>query len=534
MKNTLNAQKKVIIYCRESRDDFGENYERIETQRDILINFCKKEGYENIVDIILDDNVSGTNFKRLDGICEKAKTGEVDVVVFKDASRLGRNQIESLKFIDTLERNNVEIVFESEKYNEDFFPLLAWFNEQRAKEDSKKIRRVFKHKMETGELIIKPVYGYEKIDGKLIIIEEEAVIIREVFNLFLEGKGTYQIATILNYKGVLTPSQRRNQNNNLPICYAWNRQHIYRILADETYTGNMVYSKREITSFKNKKNIYKDKADWIIIKDHHEPIIDKDIFNEAQLLKRKLSFERNKSKSPKLFTGLLVCGRCGSNLVQRVRKNRKDAYICAKNHKEGAIKDEIREYYGCLSHHITEEDLLQCVHDYFKQNISHDIIKNPKIHREKQSTDQLLSLKKQVEFNITKTEKIIEQIYDDKLNGNINQDLFTKKSKEYNDKINDLKNQLNELNQKYISILKNTKTDINIEVLLNKIKCGNIKNIDMKNAFTKIICYLPNEIDEKDKIEYMLSDETYSILKENGGIYFVEKYYNATGFMVQL
>ena len=146
-----NEDKRVIIYCRESRDDYGENYERIETQRDILINFCKERKLNNIVEIVMDDDKSGTDFKRFDKIKNKASKKEFDVIVFKNSSRIGRNQAESLNFVQYIENLGIEILFEDEKYDEELFGLYAWFNERRARDDSKNIRRNLRHKMEEKE-----------------------------------------------------------------------------------------------------------------------------------------------------------------------------------------------------------------------------------------------------------------------------------------------------------------------------------------------------------------------------------------------
>ena len=150
MAAAVSDPRPVLVYCRESRDEQGAAYGRIETQRDILLDFCRRRGLTNIVEVVLDDDTSGTSFRRLDPVVERVRRGEVQVLVFKDASRLGRNLKESLIFVERMESCGAEILFESEEYDEDFFPLKAWFNEQRAKEDSRKIRRVLRHKMESG------------------------------------------------------------------------------------------------------------------------------------------------------------------------------------------------------------------------------------------------------------------------------------------------------------------------------------------------------------------------------------------------
>lgn len=179
-----NEEKRVVIYCRESRDDYGENYERIETQRDLLVKYCKGHGYTNIVDIIMDDDKSGTDFSRFDDIRNRAKNKEIDVIVFKNSARLGRNQRESLEFVEYLEEQGVEIIFEDEQYNEEMFGLYAWFNERRARDDSKNIRRNLKHKIEEGDLLVKAIYGYDKVGKQLVINRETAPVVQEIFELY--------------------------------------------------------------------------------------------------------------------------------------------------------------------------------------------------------------------------------------------------------------------------------------------------------------------------------------------------------------
>ena len=272
-----NEDKRVIIYCRESRDDYGENYERIETQRDILINFCKERKLNNIVEIVMDDDKSGTDFKRFDKIKNKASKKEFDVIVFKNSSRIGRNQVESLNFVQYIENLGIEILFEDEKYDEELFGLYAWFNERRARDDSKNIRRNLRHKMEEGKLIIKPIYGYNKIDKKLIINKDTAPVVKKIFSLYNSGKSYMEIINYLNRKKIPTPSESRGYLN-CKKTKCWNKQHIIRILKDIRYTGTYVGGKTEKISFKTNKVRIRDKSEWIVIENHHEALITKNIY----------------------------------------------------------------------------------------------------------------------------------------------------------------------------------------------------------------------------------------------------------------
>ena len=272
-----NEDKKVIIYCRESRDDYGENYERIETQRDILINFCKERKLNNIVEIVMDDDKSGTDFKRFDKIKNKASKKEFDVIVFKNSSRIGRNQVESLNFVQYIENLGIEILFEDEKYDEELFGLYAWFNERRARDDSKNIRRNLRHKMEEGKLIIKPIYGYNKINKKLVINKDTAPVVKKIFSLYNSGKSYTEIINYLNRSKIPTPSESRGYLN-CKKTKCWNKQHIIRILKDIRYTGTYVGGKTEKISFKTNKVRIRDKSEWIVIENHHEALITKNIY----------------------------------------------------------------------------------------------------------------------------------------------------------------------------------------------------------------------------------------------------------------
>ena len=267
-----NEQKRVVIYCRESRDDYGENYERIETQRDLLIKYCQGHGYTNIVDIIMDDDKSGTDFSRFDEIRNRAKNREIDVII--------------LDFVEYLEEQGVEIIFEDEQYNEEMFGLYAWFNERRARDDSKNIRRNLRHKIEEGDLLVKAIYGYDKDGKQLVVNSETAPVVQEIFELYSKSWGYQKIATHLNKKGIPTPSQSRNFTNAKQTAN-WKAQHIVRILDDRRYIGDYVGGHTEKISFKSKKTRVKAQEEWTIIENHHKAIIEKELFEKVQKIRTK-------------------------------------------------------------------------------------------------------------------------------------------------------------------------------------------------------------------------------------------------------
>lgn len=527
-KENLNANKRVLIYCRESRDDYMLHYDRIETQRDLLIKFCERNGYTNIIDIVLHNDMTGTDFARFDEITERIKNNEIDVLVMKDSSRLGRNQIESLKFVEMLAEHDVELVFEGKTYDEDFFPLEAWFNERRAKDDSRKIRTNLKHKMEEGRLIVRSHYGYIKEgikeNSRLIVDDNVSWVIKKIYKLYLEGYGYRAIATKLNEEQIPTPSQYDN-NPNKPISDAWISQHVKRVLENEIYTGTMVSGTTEKVSFKSKKTRRKPEEEWIRVEDNHEAIISKEDFDEVQKLIKSKSKFAPKSKKPSPFAGMVECGRCNSSMYMIRRKNRPDAFVCGKYTKEGKINQKLRS--GCTTHRLREDELEEII----KKHIE-NVLNNPEyrshVYREfeniefvRQNAENTI---KSLEAKLEKLKNHYKAVYDDKLNGNIPDFIFKEKSKELQDNINIVEKQINSL-KKETKELSTIDTNIDkIDNVFKQLLSGQITKQQISRIINKIIVFDKKEVTKEQKTMYNIDTDTYNEILENGGIIIVFAY----------
>ncbi len=511
---------RVLVYARESRDDNGQFYERIETQRDQLVKFCKENGLINFVrDPIMDDNKSGTNFDRLADVKKMIEHGEVDVIVFKDSARLGRNQLESLKFMEMTRRHNVLPVFANEGFDPDMFGLFAWFNERRAKDDSIKIRGVMRHRMETGELVIRPTFGYRKEGKKLVVDEDQAKVVRMIYELALEGKGSRAIAYQLNAQGFPTPSQISNRQN-FPVAYAWNQTHVLRILRNEQYKGMMIHGKRRKKSFLDKSATNVPEEDWVVLDNHHEAIVSKEIWERANMV--RLPHGSSKTKTVSLFAGLLRCGRCGSTLVHVARKQRlNEGYICAKYQKEGKVKDHIRPNYGCVTHRISMDDAKNAVLAYIQNLFQDEADFERTVHlvqNSKKKDDTAFRIAK-VKQELTKVGTSLEQMYEHLLEGLIDKDMYKKKSEEYARKREDLERTLKQMTgesakqrQLRFSALK--------QILQEP---DTLDYATLVGCFERIVYYLPGEIDEKSKVLYGLTSEEFEFIVKNGGLLFISR-----------
>lgn len=519
--------KSVIIYCRESRDEGFENYDRIETQRDILVEFCKKQNLGQIIEIIMDDNKSGTNFDRLQPIKEKAARKEVDILLCKDASRLGRNILESLIFTEFLANHNVELVFESERYDEDMFPLIAWFNERRAKDDSTKIRRVLRHKMEEGSIVIKAPYGYRKEGNNLIVDKNIAPIIQEVFDLFINGETMCKIAYIMNTKGYPTPSQLKNHDGNMNQTQIWNSRHIARILKHRIYTGDMPYGMREKISYKSKKYKNVPQENWIIIANHHEAIISRKDFDIAQVKMKRYAGSKPRKSNDRTFSGLMFCARCGSRMLKIERETLRPSYVCGKSHREGSIKNNIRENYGCSPHRVFTNDLVNLIKQHIEKLLTASNLQD-RLYQELDNCPSAENeISKQIKFcevKISQLQKKASMIYDDKLNGTIPEYLFNQKLSAVSNELSTYGIKLKEHEQSLKELSGQTDLKYTIESVINEIHKSGINHATVSMLYKKILIYNPNEITDIQRQEYDLSDTEYNHLKINGGILFVQNY----------
>lgn len=421
MNETFDNQYRIGIYVRESRDENGENYETIETQRDLLIDFVARRRIGRVVAVYIDDNASGTGFERegLLQLQQDCRSGAVDLLLLKDLSRLGRNNAKTLLFLDFLEECGVRVITYDGRYDSckdnDMVGIETWFNERYAKDISRKIRTNLRFKIQRGEYIGKAPYGYVKSTvcrNTLEICEEEAAVVRSIFAAYLGGEGYGAIARQLNVQEVSPPAGKTSG-------MGWNAVAIQRILTNRVYIGDTVQGVSEKISFKSKKTRRLPQEDWVVTKGTHAAIIDENTFDKVQQHRAEKSPVRGGHKGElHLFRGIMYCGRCGSLMYARARKSRKLGYICGNYVKEGAAV--------CSSHFVLEEDVLSALGDKIREVMQNQEVRHGLEQLWKQEVKaggnelELERLKQQLEAR----KRQQEVLYLDKLEGKISEELF--------------------------------------------------------------------------------------------------------------
>lgn len=203
---------KVWLYYRLSRDEDAE-LNSLNNQRNILVEYANANNHE-IVGKSFDDNVSGMHFNRegISKIYEQVENKAIDAIIVKDLSRLGRHRTQTAMFIDYLREHDVRVLSVTENIdtsNEDDDLMIGFqgiFNDMYARDISKKIRAGYKQKQKNGIVITVPLgYFKDKNTNEILIVEEEAEIVRKIFDLYLSGYGLKAIAKKLNDEGIKSP-----------------------------------------------------------------------------------------------------------------------------------------------------------------------------------------------------------------------------------------------------------------------------------------------------------------------------------------
>ncbi len=491
--NQIKNNYKIAVYTRESRDEDGENYETIETQKELLIDFANQRNLGEIAKVYVDDNVSGSGFDRvgLNELKVDIENKQVDLILIKDLSRLGRNNAQTLLFLDYLEERRIRVIssdgrYDSEKDNETV-GIDTWYNERYIKDISKKIRANLIHKINRGEYIGSAPYGYRKSEEKrnrLVIDETTALVVKEIYNMYKTGYGYAYISRQLNSKGYASPSSKHGNTNA-----SWGPVAVQRIIANRVYTGDTIQRVSEKVSFKSKKTRRLPENMWVITENTHTPIIDKDTFYEIQKIRKGRRKGQGHHKGEiHVFKGLLQCGKCGKTLFARKRKSRPMGYICSTYAKYGLSQ--------CTSHYINEEKLISVISKSIlsafnkkKWNSEVQRLIENKIFKEKESDNNQNLLKKNLESKI----KQQDVLYMDKLEGRISVELFERTNAFLEKSLASLRGMLRKV--------QNSKNNYGNEVerifkdYINYLKSGNLTN-DMTRILIKNIVVF----DQNDKL----------------------------------
>lgn len=464
---------KVAIYCRLSEEDRNKECETddsgsIQNQKAMLLGYANEQGWE-LYDIYSDDDYTGSDRRRpeFNRLIDDARNRRFDIVLCKTQSRFTRElelvekyihglfPIWGIRFISIVDNADT-----ANKGNKKSRQINGLVNEWYLEDMSDNIRSVLTSRRVNGFHIgAFALYGYKKDPnqkGHLVIDEEAAAIVREVFSLFSQGYGKTAIARMLNDRGIPNPTEYkrlhglRYRQPKTQSSTLWKYFAISDMLTNEMYIGNMVQGKYGSESYKTKQNKPRPKSEWYVVEGTHEPIIDRELWNRVQVLiaQKAKPFHIG---TIGLFARKARCANCGYTM--RSSKNKGRHYLqCPNRH---IAKD------ACIGSFISVDRLEQLVTQELNHLIAQyldidELEKNIEFcDNFKEQKNRLLSDIAAYEKKAAEYSKGIRELYMDKVKNLISENDYVEMSKEFTTERNRLecaaandKKQLSEIEKK--------------------------------------------------------------------------------------
>lgn len=360
---------RVAAYCRVSTDKDDQTNSLI-SQRSYFADYINRHEDWVLNDVYYDEGISGTQTKKRAGfnaMIEEAMQGGIDLILTKEVCRFARNTVDTLSYTRKLKDKGIGVVFTIDNIDtrdadgELRLTIMASIAQEESRKTSERVKWGQKRCMEKGVVFGRDMLGYTVKNGVLTVNEEEAPIVRAIFHKFTnEGKGTHVIARELLEEG-MRPMRVKMWSNTI----------ILRVLRNEKYVGDLCQKKTYTPNYlTHAKKYNRGKEEMVYLKDHHEPIIDRELWNrtQAELLRRSPSEDAKSKHSNRYWcSGKLYCGLCGNRYVSRTKKLKNGsvykAWRCYAAANHGAKKiSSFGEEIGCNNGSINEKTLLTCMH----------------------------------------------------------------------------------------------------------------------------------------------------------------------------
>ena len=503
----VKAIEKIYIagiYARlsqERKEDYRNKSNSLEMQEEL----CVKEADEKdikVFRIYKDYEYSGTNFKRPGFIemMEDIRIGRINCIIVKDMSRFGREYLEisnyiekvfpflGVRFISINDNLDTKDGIESDKSYE--IAIKNIFNDLYAKDISKKVKASKEVKMKQGSFIgAMAPYGYkvDKIDRKRVLVIDGKVadVVRLVFHLASQGKSNIHIARELT-KTYTTPAEYKRTGKvfkDKEDIKQWDTSYISKILSDEVYVGNLmqrVYSNRHDLSRKSK---FRDKDEWIVKKNTHEALVEKDLFERVRRIKEKnqgslpyhslknaikdgkenagSNIQRDQNKEGK-YDGIIVCGVCSRDLQKQYRARGLKVndevcycYYCKGGDRLNLEKSHVRIYETDLDR-ILVDTLKRLFSSFYQEDKGLHL----KTYLEKVSAEKINQVSLKIDTNNKKIDSLrvkLQEQYENYVKGEVLLSEFKTESNKIDRQIKTIKNKLKILDDKKRNVKKRKK-----------------------------------------------------------------------------
>ena len=351
---TEQEKRKVAGYARVSTDH-DDQFSSYEAQIDYYTNYIKGRDDWAFVEVYTDEGITGTSTKHREGFKQMiadALDGKIDLIVTKSVSRFARNTVDSLTTIRQLKEAGVEVYFEKENIwtfdgkGELLLTIMSSLAQEESRSISENCTWGQRKRFADGKVSVpfQRFLGYDRgPDGNLVVNREQAVIVKRIYSLFLQGMTYYGIADTLTKDGIPTPGGKKK----------WSISTVKSILSNEKYKGDALLQKSYTVDFLTKKTkVNEGEIPQYYVEDNHEAIIDPEVFEMVQREMAKRGKGKKYHSGVHAFSTKIKCGECGSWYGSKVwhsnTKYRRTIWQC--NHKfDGDCR--------CQTPHLTNEEI---------------------------------------------------------------------------------------------------------------------------------------------------------------------------------
>lgn len=463
-EESMNTQKITILYERLSKDDEHQGPSNsIVNQRALLEDYAERNNLTPYIHI-QDDGFSGTNWKRpgWQELIAKTENDEVQNILVKDSSRIGRDYLRAGLFREMLREKGVRLICVNEGtdtfYNDDdFTPFREIMHEWYARDTSKKIKAAFKTKGKSGKPITgKPPYGYVKDPNnkyKWLVDDEAAAVIRRIFDLTIDGKGLDEICRILHSEKIERPSYysaKRGLINSDKALEAddpclWRNNVVRLILSRQEYLGHLVNFRRSKPSYMSTRLVDNPQEEWLVFENSHAPIIEQETWDMAQRSRQTVKRTDTIGEANPL-TGLIFCASCGSKLYNHRGKDKINHFTCP-GYTLG--RQALKETH-CSAHYVSTElvrevllHVIRSTTGYARQHEAEFVEKVRDMYSLRQGETAKTYTRQIIknERRIADLDRLFTSLYEDKVGGAISADRFVQMSGGYEQEQATLKSQ---------------------------------------------------------------------------------------------
>lgn len=434
------AKLKVAAYARVSTSS-EEQLLSLENQKLHYEQRILATSNWEFVEMYFDEGISGTKIDKRNGLkrlLQDCETGKVDFILTKSISRFSRNALDCLEIVRRLIDLNIFIEFEKENINtqtmdgELMLSILSSLAESESRSLSQNTKWGIEKRFQDGTYKIGyPPFGYDWLDGAMVINKEQAVVVKDIFADILKGTSTGDIAEKLNQQGVTTKRRK-----------TWHGTTIRGIIKNEKYIGDALFGKT-FTDDSFKRKVNRGDKNQYFMEGHHSAIIDKETFEQAQQMlvqnakSKNIVQEDDKYQNRYSFSGILKCGECGGTFKRRIQtKNKNEKYVA------WACTTHLKDKHSCSMKFIKDEQIkLAFITMMNKLVFSHQILLKPLLADVRSTTytvdnTQIVVLDDELEKLKQQQDNLVQFV----ANGYIDRPTFVKEQNQLTKQMDDLEN----------------------------------------------------------------------------------------------